>query len=75
MKLIVGNEYFHSEDNRNDYYRSLQDVFSPEDLFDYIYAILHSKIYRKKYKEFLKIDFPKIPFDVDKTTFFRLRNL
>jgi len=75
MKLIVWNEYFRSEDNRNDNNRSLQDVFSPEDLFDYIYAILHSKTYREKYKEFLKIDFPKIPFDVDKTIFFRLRDL
>jgi len=26
---------------------------SPEDIFDYIYAVLHSPSYRKKYKEFL----------------------
>ena len=30
----------------------------PEDIFDYIYAVLYSPSYREKYKEFLKIDFP-----------------
>ncbi|MDR1345800.1 MAG: N-6 DNA methylase, partial [Bacteroidales bacterium] len=34
----------------------------PEQIFDYIYAILHSPSYREKYKEFLKIDFPRIPY-------------
>jgi len=33
-----------------------------EAIFYYIYAILYSNIYRKKYKEFLKVDFPRIPF-------------
>lgn len=33
----------------------------PEDVLDYIYAVLHSPSYREKYKEFLKIDFPRIP--------------
>jgi predicted helicase len=31
-------------------------------IFDYIYAVLHSPAYRKRYKEFLKIDFPRIPY-------------
>jgi hypothetical protein len=35
---------------------------SPEDIFHYIYAILYSTTYRKKYAEFLKGDFPGIPF-------------
>lgn len=34
----------------------------PEELFNYIYGVLHSKSYRKKYMEFLKMDFPKIPY-------------
>jgi predicted helicase len=34
---------------------------SPEELFDYIYAILHSPNFRDKYEEFLKIDFPCVP--------------
>lgn len=33
----------------------------PEDIFDYIYASLHSPSYREKYKEFLKADFPRVP--------------
>ncbi|GEM56209.1 hypothetical protein B0A58_09220 [Flavobacterium branchiophilum NBRC 15030 = ATCC 35035] len=32
------------------------------DILDYIYAVLHSPSYREKYKEFLKIDFPRVPF-------------
>lgn len=35
---------------------------TPEEIFYYIYAVLHSNTYRKKYAEFLKIDFPRIPF-------------
>lgn len=35
---------------------------TPEDIFDYIYGVLHSPHYREKYKEFLKIDFPRIPY-------------
>ncbi|MBP7551967.1 MAG: N-6 DNA methylase [Spirochaetes bacterium] len=35
---------------------------APEEIFYYIYAILYSPTYRKKYNELLKIDFPRIPF-------------
>lgn len=35
---------------------------TPEEIFYYIYAVLYSNIYRTKYAEFLKIDFPRIPF-------------
>lgn len=38
------------------------NMFSPIDLLDYIYAVLHSPTYRKTYREFLKIDFPRIPY-------------
>ena len=41
----------------------------PEEIFDYIYAVLHSPAYREKYKEFLKIDFPRVPYPKDKKTF------
>lgn len=40
---------------------NLTSNYSPEDILDYIYGVLHSPSYRKKYKEFLKIDFPRIP--------------
>lgn len=35
---------------------------APINIFDYVYAILYSPTYREKYKEFLKIDFPRIPY-------------
>ena len=40
-------------------------VLYPQELFDYIYAVLHSPSYRERYKEFLKIDFPRIPYPTD----------
>ena len=45
---------------------------SPEEIFYYIYAILYSNIYRQKYQEFLKIDFPRIPFTNDYKLFQKL---
>ncbi len=36
-----------------------------EDIFHYIYAVLYADTYREKYAEFLKIDFPRIPFTAD----------
>ncbi len=41
--------------------------FYPIDILDYIYAVLHSPAYREKYKEFLKIDFPRVPYPTLKT--------
>jgi len=38
---------------------------SPEEIFYYIYAVLYSETYRLKYSEFLKIDFPRVPFTYD----------
>lgn len=35
---------------------------TPEEVFDYIYGVLHSPRYRENYKEFLKVDFPRIPY-------------
>ena len=49
-----------------------ENSFNPLDLLDYIYAVLHSPTYREKYKEFLKIDFPRIPFPENATNFWQL---
>lgn len=51
------------------------NTFAPIDLLDYIYAVLHSPTYREKYKEFLKIDFPRVPAPQDHETFWQLVNL
>ncbi|MBN2122709.1 MAG: N-6 DNA methylase [Deltaproteobacteria bacterium] len=40
----------------------LRKKLSPEQIFHYIYAVLYSNRYRDKYAEFLKRDFPRIPF-------------
>jgi predicted helicase len=52
-----------------------KDTFAPIDLLDYIYVVLHSPTYREKYKEFLKIDFPRVPYPKDVTTFWHLVKL
>jgi SOS-response transcriptional repressor LexA len=36
-------------------------TFGPRDVFDMIYAILHSEAYRQRYADFLKSDFARIP--------------
>lgn len=41
-------------------------------LYDYIYAVLHSDSFRKQYKEFLKNDFPRIPYPKNAERFYRL---
>jgi predicted helicase len=49
-----------------------EDTFSPIDILDYIYAVLHNPNYREKYKEFLKIDFPRVPYPKNAGTFWQL---
>ena len=44
-------------------------TFAPIDVLDYIYAVLHSPAYREKYKEFLKIDFPRVPYPKNEKAF------
>ena len=48
---------------------------SPEELFDYIYAVLHTPEYRERYKEFLKVDFPRIPYPTDAAVFKKLAKI
>jgi predicted helicase len=50
-------------------------TFAPIDILDYIYAVLHSPGYRTKYKEPLKIDFPRIPYPANADEFCRLAAL
>ncbi len=51
------------------------NTFAPIDILDYIYAVLHSPTYRETYKEFLKIDFPRVPYPTDKEQFWKLGKL
>jgi len=47
----------------------------PEEIFHYIYAVLYSNIYRSRYAEFLKMDFPRIPFTSDVGLFQQMADL
>ena len=51
------------------------NTFAPIDILDYVYAVLHSPSYREKYKELLKIDFPRVPYPEDQDTFWKLVKL
>ncbi len=41
-------------------------------VFDYIYGVLHSPAYRATFAEFLKIDFPRIPYPASPEVFARV---
>ncbi|MEE4355806.1 MAG: type ISP restriction/modification enzyme, partial [Desulfococcaceae bacterium] len=47
-------------------------TFAPIDILDYIYAVLHSPTYRETYKEFLKIDFPRVPYPRNQKIFWQM---
>ena len=46
-----------SWDGRGDF----RTDYGPQDLFDWVYAVLHSESYRRRYAEFLKSDFARVP--------------
>jgi predicted helicase len=54
---------------------SLGSEPTPEEIFYYIYAVLYSPAYRKRYQEFLKIDFPRIPLPANREMFNELSDL
>ena len=53
----------------------LQESFGPEDVFHYIYAVLHSPEYRRRYADFLKSDFPRVPLTRNRPLFTTLVEL
>ena len=44
-------------------------TFGPEDIFRYLYAVLHSPEYRHRYADFLKSDFPRVPLPGNRAVF------
>jgi predicted helicase len=54
-----------------DAFRKASGEARPDEVkvFDYIYGVLHAPNYRETYREFLKIDFPRVPFPRDPVTF------
>ena len=53
----------------------LQSSVGPEDVFNYIYAVLHSPEYRHRYADFLKSDFPRVPLTSNRSLFTALVGL
>ena len=50
-------------------------AFSARDIFNCIYAVLHSPDYRRRYAEFLRTDFPRVPFPQAESEFIRLAKI
>lgn len=68
------------KENLTAQFRSFLDAkygehYSAEQVAGYIYAILNCPSYRRRYAEFLKSDFPRIPFVDDRATFTKLSSL
>lgn len=57
------------------FYKKYKEYKKPEEILSYIYAVLNNPNYRKKYFEFLKSDFPKIPFVNDEKIFDKLSKI
>lgn len=64
----LGMKFIHEKGNS-------PGTFAPIDILDYIYSILHSPTYRERYKQFLKIDFPRVPYPADVAKFWELVKL
>ena len=67
-------------ENFSDSFRSfLEDKYhnhyTAEEVVGYIYSVLHSGTYRARYAEFLRIDFPRVPFPKSADDFERLSEL
>lgn len=44
---------------------ALPEGVSAEDILSYVYAILYSPTYRRRYANVMKVDFPRVPFTAD----------
>ncbi|MBO8131978.1 MAG: N-6 DNA methylase [Candidatus Marinimicrobia bacterium] len=66
-KDIFNQHQYEKEPNiPEEIFEKLQSVYgqkpTPEEILYYIYGVFYSNIYRETYAEFLKIDFPRVPF-------------
>jgi predicted helicase len=68
---------FYFQPEQPDYSKQTEETnqLYPIYILDYIYAVLHSPAYREKYKEFLKIDFPRVPYPTNPRQFYDLVDL
>lgn len=52
--------------------KKIENTFTAEQLLAYIYAVLYTPSYRKKYKEFINVSFPRIPYPSNTDIFWKL---
>ena len=71
---LEGDSRLRGNDNQKNCGNDNQEehATTPEQIFDYIYGVLHTPSYRERYKEFLKIDFPRIPYPQNAEEFNRI---
>lgn len=50
-------------------------TFGPEDVLAYVYGVVYSPEYRKRYEEFLRLDFARVPYPVNREGFVRVVRL
>ena len=76
QKKIMGHSPRKEPNIKPELIKSLTETYgkepTPEEIFYYIYGVLYSNTYRTKYAEFLKIDFPRVPFTDDYEVFKRM---
>jgi predicted helicase len=74
-----GSKYEREVNIEKAIYESLEKSYGnklkPEQIMFYVYAVLYSNTYRQKYAEFLKSDFPRIPFTADYVLFSKMSKL
>ena len=74
-----GPEYNRQVNIAREVWSALENAYGlrpkPEAILHYIYAVLYSNVYRQRYAEFLKSDFPRIPFCADYKVFGKVAGL
>jgi predicted helicase len=64
-----GNKFSNLNENIVSKLTTIVGKCDPQEIFDYLYAILHSPTYRLRYSEFFKTDFPRIPYPTCRNMF------
>ncbi len=71
IRAAAGLTHAPTAPDGTDAFRKATGEARPDEVkvFDYIYGVLHSPAYRETYGEFLKIDFPRVPFPASPESF------
>lgn len=75
QKIASEIECGYNFNHNNPFSNGNENEVLPLDIMDYVYAILNSRNFRVKYVDFLKMNFPRVPYPKDKETFLQLVKL